>query len=376
MTYVVARCTKIINPNSEDAKYVINVKQIAKFVVGLGDKVSPTDIEEGMCVGSLKFLCFIQRNLSSLELTLQREFFVIVPGTGKTLLARAVANMTDACFIRVIGSELVQKYVGEGARMVWELFLMARSKNACIVFFDEVDAIAGARFDDGVGGDNGVQRTMLEIVNQLDGFDARGNIKVLMATNSARRKTINPLHRAVTVLTILFINGFSVQQNRAKSSFIFFHKINHQIHSSLFILLQLSHQHRHHYFSSSPIHFNQGCSGTEMRAVDAATAKCGCDGEDDVMPENISELPSAITGHIDNWELAGPVTFDLLPHYQMELIGQSSVYQFQGDKLEVRLKKAFYICEVRFCNSAMSITQKRLYSNVIFSGCENDFVAE
>ncbi|OAY82369.1 26S protease regulatory subunit 7 [Ananas comosus] len=99
------------------------------------------------------------------------------PGTGKTLLARAVANRTDACFIRVIGSELVQKYVGEGARM------MARSKKACIVFFDEVDAIGGARFDDGVGGDNEVQRTMLEIVNQLDGFDARGNIKVLMATN-------------------------------------------------------------------------------------------------------------------------------------------------------------------------------------------------
>lgn len=134
------------------------------------------------------------------------------PGTGKTLLARAVANRTDACFIRVIGSELVQKYVGEGARMVRELFQvnncdllllsktffcaldmldltkvciwqMARSKKACIVFFDEIDAIGGARFDDGVGGDNEVQRTMLEIVNQLDGFDARGNIKVLMATN-------------------------------------------------------------------------------------------------------------------------------------------------------------------------------------------------
>jgi 26S proteasome regulatory subunit T1 len=80
-------------------------------------------------------------------------------------------------------SELVQKYVGEGARMVRELFQMARSKKACIVFFDEVDAIGGARFDDGSGGDNEVQRTMLEIVNQLDGFDARGNIKVLMATN-------------------------------------------------------------------------------------------------------------------------------------------------------------------------------------------------
>jgi len=105
------------------------------------------------------------------------------PGTGKTLLARAVANRTDATFIRVIGSELVQKYVGEGARMVRELFEMARSKKACIIFFDEIDAIGGARFDDGAGGDNEVQRTMLELINQLDGFDARGNIKVLMATN-------------------------------------------------------------------------------------------------------------------------------------------------------------------------------------------------
>ena len=99
------------------------------------------------------------------------------------MCARAVANRTDATFIRVIGSELVQKYVGEGARMVRELFEMARSKKACIIFFDEVDAIGGARFDDGAGGDNEVQRTMLELINQLDGFDPRGNIKVLMATN-------------------------------------------------------------------------------------------------------------------------------------------------------------------------------------------------
>jgi 26S proteasome regulatory subunit T1 len=94
-----------------------------------------------------------------------------------------VANRTDATFIRVIGSELVQKYVGEGARMVRELFEMARTKKACIIFFDEIDAIGGARFDDGAGGDNEVQRTMLELINQLDGFDPRGNIKVLMATN-------------------------------------------------------------------------------------------------------------------------------------------------------------------------------------------------
>ena len=90
----------------------------------------------------------------------------------------------------MIGSELVQKYVGEGARMVRELFEMARSKKACLIFFDEIDAVGGARHDDGQGGDNEVQRTMLELINQLDGFDARGNIKVLMATN--RPDTLDP----------------------------------------------------------------------------------------------------------------------------------------------------------------------------------------
>lgn len=235
----VARCTKILNAGQEDAKYMINVKQIAKFVVGLGDRVAPTDIEEGMRVGVDRTKYQIQiplppkidptvtmmqvedkpdvtyndvggskealeklREVVELPL-LHPEKFVSLgidppkgillfgpPGTGKTLSARAVANRTDACFIRVIGSELVQKYVGEGARMVRELFQMARSKKACIIFFDEVDAIGGARFDDGAGGDNEVQRTMLEIVNQLDGFDARGNVKVLMATN--RPDTLDP----------------------------------------------------------------------------------------------------------------------------------------------------------------------------------------
>ena len=112
------------------------------------------------------------------------------PGTGKTLCARAVANRTDAAFISVIASELVQKYVGEGARLVREVFQMARSKKAAIIFFDEIDAIGGQRFDDGAGGDNEVQRTMLELLNQLDGFDNRGNIKVLMATN--RPDTLDP----------------------------------------------------------------------------------------------------------------------------------------------------------------------------------------
>lgn len=108
------------------------------------------------------------------------------PGTGKTLCARGVANRIDVTFILVIGSELVQKYVqvGEGFGNCSKRPLgVLSSKKACIIFFDEIDAIGGARFYDGAGGDNEVQRTMLELINQLDGFDPRGNIKVLMATN-------------------------------------------------------------------------------------------------------------------------------------------------------------------------------------------------
>merc|ERR1711935_959841 len=104
------------------------------------------------------------------------------PGTGKTLLARAVAHHTSCCFIRVSGSELVQKYIGEGSRMVRELFVMAREHAPSIIFMDEVDSIGSARGDEGKG-DSGVQRTMMELLNQLDGFEANKAIKVLMATN-------------------------------------------------------------------------------------------------------------------------------------------------------------------------------------------------
>ncbi|KAK9812356.1 hypothetical protein WJX73_004885 [Symbiochloris irregularis] len=106
------------------------------------------------------------------------------PGTGKTLLARAVAHHTDCTFIRVSGSELVQKYIGEGSRMVRELFVMAREHSPSIIFMDEVDSIGSARSESGSGGgDSEVQRTMLELLNQLDGFEATNKIKVLMATN-------------------------------------------------------------------------------------------------------------------------------------------------------------------------------------------------
>lgn len=104
------------------------------------------------------------------------------PGTGKTLLARAVAHHTDTTFIRVSGSELVQKYIGEGARMVRELFVMARQHAPSIIFMDEIDSIGTSR-GNGKRSDSEVQRTMLELLNQLDGFESSNNIKVIMATN-------------------------------------------------------------------------------------------------------------------------------------------------------------------------------------------------
>uniref|UniRef100_A0A7S4BT27 AAA+ ATPase domain-containing protein n=1 Tax=Chrysotila carterae TaxID=13221 RepID=A0A7S4BT27_CHRCT len=105
------------------------------------------------------------------------------PGTGKTLLARAVAHHTDCTFIRVSGSELVQKYIGEGSRMVRELFVMAREHAPSIIFMDEIDSIGGQRLEGESGGDSEVQRTMLELLNQLDGFDALGKVKMICATN-------------------------------------------------------------------------------------------------------------------------------------------------------------------------------------------------
>jgi 26S proteasome regulatory subunit T6 len=106
------------------------------------------------------------------------------PGTGKTLLARAVAHHTDCTFIRVSGSELVQKFIGEGSRMVRELFVMAREHSPSIIFMDEIDSIGSSRMESGSGGgDSEVQRTMLELLNQLDGFEPHQNIKIIMATN-------------------------------------------------------------------------------------------------------------------------------------------------------------------------------------------------
>jgi 26S proteasome regulatory subunit T1 len=239
---MVGQIEKILPPqNNTPQRYVFNVPQYAKFVVELTKQLSPTDVSEGMRVsvvgkdmeiatplppridplvsamqvedrpdvtysdvGGCKEQLLQLREIIELPLLHPEAYsnlgidppkgvlFFGPPGTGKTLLARAVANRTDATFIRVLGSELVQKYIGEGARMVREIFKIARSKPSAIIFFDEVDAFGMSRTggDEEDGANSEVQRTMLELIQQLDGFDARGNVKVLMATN--RPDTLDP----------------------------------------------------------------------------------------------------------------------------------------------------------------------------------------
>ena len=112
------------------------------------------------------------------------------PGTGKTMLAKAVAHHTTAAFIRVVGSEFVQKYLGEGPRMVRDVFRLARENAPAIIFIDEVDAIATKRFDAQTGADREVQRILMELLTQMDGFDQTVNVKVIMCTN--RADTLDP----------------------------------------------------------------------------------------------------------------------------------------------------------------------------------------
>ena len=105
------------------------------------------------------------------------------PGCGKTLLAKAVANHTEATFIRMVGSELAQKYIGEGGRMVRELFSLAKEKSPSIIFLDEIDAIGAKRLDGSTSGDREVQRTLMQLLAELDGFDALEDVKIIAATN-------------------------------------------------------------------------------------------------------------------------------------------------------------------------------------------------
>lgn len=105
------------------------------------------------------------------------------PGCGKTMLAKAVASQTKASFIRMVGSELAQKYIGEGGRMVRELFSLAKDKSPAIIFLDEIDAIGAKRLDSATSGDREVQRTLMQLLAELDGFDSLEDVKIIAATN-------------------------------------------------------------------------------------------------------------------------------------------------------------------------------------------------
>ena len=105
------------------------------------------------------------------------------PGTGKTMLAKAVANETDATFIKMAGSELVRKFIGEGARLVRDLFELASENEPAVIFIDELDAVASKRTDSKTSGDAEVQRTMMQLLNEMDGFEERGDISIIGATN-------------------------------------------------------------------------------------------------------------------------------------------------------------------------------------------------
>jgi 26S proteasome regulatory subunit T4 len=112
------------------------------------------------------------------------------PGTGKTLLARAVAATLETNFLKVVSSAIVDKYIGESARVVREMFGYAREHEPCVIFMDEIDAIGGRRFSEGTSADREIQRTLMELLNQMDGFDSLGQTKLIMATN--RPDTLDP----------------------------------------------------------------------------------------------------------------------------------------------------------------------------------------
>ncbi len=112
------------------------------------------------------------------------------PGTGKTLLAKAVANSSDACFIEITGSELVQKFIGEGAKMIKEIFQLARERAPSIIFIDEIDALASKRIEIGTSGEREVQRTFMQLLAELDGFKPLGDVKLIAATN--RKDILDP----------------------------------------------------------------------------------------------------------------------------------------------------------------------------------------
>ncbi len=166
---------------------------IDSFVAGMELDDKPKETYED--IGGLDDVLLTIREVVELPL-INPEIFKIIgidppngvllegpPGTGKTLIARAVANATNASFIRLVGSELIQKYIGEGARLVRELFQLAREKTPAVLFIDEIDAVASKRTQDSQVSDREVQRTLMQLLSEMDGFEKNQQVKIIGATN-------------------------------------------------------------------------------------------------------------------------------------------------------------------------------------------------
>jgi len=222
---------EVLNPLSED-KYIVKASSGPRYIVGCRKKINKEQLKSGSRVSldmtTLTIMRILPREVDPMvfkmaaedpgnvqyteigglneqlrelreviELPLTNpELFIRVgikppkgvllygpPGTGKTLMARAVASQIDAHFLKVVSSAIVDKYIGESARMIREMFGYARDHEPCVIFMDEIDAIGGKRFSQGTSADREIQRTLMELLNQMDGFDVLGKVKIIMATN-------------------------------------------------------------------------------------------------------------------------------------------------------------------------------------------------
>jgi 26S proteasome regulatory subunit T5 len=178
-------------------KVWFRIRALARFLV-VGDVISDRDGSPWRAWPLLPHTCWLPRDRLAQPCHATRPAQGVLlhgpPGTGKTLLARACAKSTDAVFLKLAGPSLVQMFIGDGAKLVRDAFELAKEKckdrGGAIIFIDEIDAIGTKRFDSDQSGDREVQRTMLELLNQLDGFSSDNKIKVIAATN--RPDTLDP----------------------------------------------------------------------------------------------------------------------------------------------------------------------------------------